>query len=233
MKNKIYKPLYKNFIRLNNNVLSRSKFLFFKKQKWKKLISRETRSVKSIILFDHTLYLKPKYGFNFTKKFKFYLNLKQKLKFYYGKLLNKQFNNIYYKSKNIFKLNKFYNKNIFSVLFFLEQRLDVILYRTFLFSSLRSAQQAIYHGKIFINGRKISINSYLLKKGDLVEIHFSYHQNVLKNFDFFNRKLVVPKYLEINYKTFQVFIISEINLSKLSYNIPFWLNLNKIFILNH
>lgn len=232
-KNTIYKPLYKNFIRLNKNVLSRSKFLSFKKQKWKKLISRETGLTKSVILFDHNLYLKPKYGFNFTKKFKFYLNLKQKLKFYYGRLLDKQFNNIYYKSKNIFRFNNIYNKNVSSVLFFLEQRLDVILYRTFFFNSLRNTQQAIYHGKIFVNGKKISINSYLLKKGDLVEIHSSYHQNLLKNFDFRNRQLVVPKYLEINFKTFQFFVISEINLSKISYNFPFWLNLNKLFLLNH
>lgn len=232
-KNTIYKPFYKNLIRINKNVQSRSKFLFFKKQKWKKLIFRENKITKNVIVFDHSIYLKPKKGFNFTKKFKFYLNLKQKLKFFYGKLANKKFNNSYSKSKNSIKMNKFCNKNYFSILFFLEQRLDVILYRTLFFDSLRSSQQAIYHGKIIINGRKIFISSHLVKKGDLIKINYSFHQNLLKNIDFRNCQRIVPKYLEINYKILQFFIISEIHLSQISYNFPFWLNLNKLFLLNH
>lgn len=44
---------------------------------------------------------------------------------------------------------------------------------------------------------------------------------------------IVPKYFELNYRTFQFLIISEISLNKISYNFPFWLNLNKLFLLNH
>jgi ribosomal protein S4 len=234
IKNTIYKPFYKNFIRLNNNIQARLKFLFFEKKKWKDLISFEKKKKKKIILFDHTIYLKPKYGFKFENKFKFYLNLKQKLKFFYGKLSNKKFKSIYYKSKNTVKINKFFNKNSFSILFFLESRLDVILYRTLFFDSLRSSQQAIYHGKISINDKKVSINSYLIKKGDLIQIDYSFHQVILKNEEYYqNYRIIVPKYLEINYRTFQFFIISDINLSKISSNFPFWLNINKLFLLNH
>lgn len=232
-KNTIYRPFYKNLIRLNKNVQSNSKFLFFKKKKWKKLISRENKVTKNVILFDHIIYLKPKYGFNFTKRFKFYLNLKQKLKFFYAKLSDKKFNNIYCKSKNITKIKKLFNKNFFSVLFFLEQRLDIVLYRTLFFNSIRSSQQAICHGKIFINGKKIFTNSYLIKKGDLIKVHYSFHKNILKTIDLQNRQFITPKYLEISYKTLQFFIISEININKISYNYPFWLNLNKLFLLNH
>jgi len=232
-KNTVYKPFYKYFIRLNKNVQDNSKFLAFKKQKWKKLIYRENKKKKKIILFDQNIYLKPKYGFNFTKKFKFYLNLKQNLKFFYGKLLDKKFNTIYFKSKNIIRNQKIFNKNSVFILFFLEQRLDVILYRTLCFDSIRSSQQAICHGKIFLNGKKIYNNSHLLKKGDLITIHYSLYLHILKNINFYNRQLIVPKYLELNYRTFQFLIISEISLNKISYNFPFWLNLNKLFLLNH
>lgn len=232
-KNTIYKPVYKHFIRLNKNVHASSKFLVFKKLKWKKLISRELKKKKKVIVFDQNIYLKPKYGFNFTKKFKFYLNLKQNLKFFYGKLSNKKFNNMYLKSKNIIRWNNIFNRNSVFILFFLEQRLDVILYRTLCFDSIRSSQQAICHGKIFLNGKKIFINSHLVKKGDLILIHYSFHPQLLKNIYCQNRQLIVPKYLELNYKTLQFYIISEVSLSKISYNFPFWLNLNKLFLLNH
>jgi len=59
-KNTVYKPFYKYFIRLNKNVQANSKFLAFKKQKWKKLIYRENKKKKKIILFDQNIYLKTK-----------------------------------------------------------------------------------------------------------------------------------------------------------------------------
>jgi ribosomal protein S4 len=234
-KKNIYKPIYKSYIKLNKNVQSRSKFLSFKKQKWKKfiLVQNELKNKKKISLFDHYLYLKPKYGFSFINKFKFYLYSKQRLKLFYGHLSDKNFNQIYKKVYNKFKINKCYNKNSFFFLSFLEKRLDVILYRTPFLNSIRSSQQLICHGKVYINGKKITINSYLIKKGDLIEFHSSFHNNLLKNINFYPSKLIVPQYLEINYKTLQFFVISEINYNKNSYNFPFWLNLNKLFILNH
>jgi hypothetical protein len=47
-KNTVYKPFYKYFIRLNKNVQANSKFLAFKKQKWKKLIYRENKKKKKL-----------------------------------------------------------------------------------------------------------------------------------------------------------------------------------------
>jgi ribosomal protein S4 len=209
--------------------------LSFKKQKWKKfiLVQNELKNKKKISLLDHNIYLKPKYGFSFINKYKFYLYSKQRLKLFYGQLSNKNFNQIYKKVYNKFKINKCYSKNFFFFFSFLEKRLDVILYRTLFLNSIRCSKQLIYHGKVYINGKKITINSYLLKKGDFIEIHSSFHNNLLKNINLYSSKLIVPKYLEINYKTLQFFVISEINCNKNSYNFPFWLNLNKLFILNH
>lgn len=232
MKNKnFYKPLYKNFVRLNKNTQDRLKFLLFKKQKWKRLILNENKKNenKKIKLFDHSIYLKPKSGFDFIHKFKFYLHVKQNLRFFYGKLSVKIFNQFYN------KFNKAKNKFYFNILFFLEKRLDVVLYRTLFFYSIRNSQQFINHGKIYVNGKKVTINSYLIKKGDLIEIHFTSHSILLKNYYKIvkKNKLLIPKYFEINYRTFQFYIVSDINFNKISYSFPFWLNLNRLFLLNH
>lgn len=230
-KRNFHKPLYKNFIRLRKNIQNRSKFIFFKKQKWKKLIKYELNIKKKIRVYDHVIHFKPKFGFNFKNKFRFYLYSKQRLKFFYGKLSQKTLNQIYENAYKKFKSQNnecLINKN-FYLLDLLEKRLDVILYRTTFVNSIRSAQQLISHGKIFINGKKITVNSYLIKKGDLLEIHSTFHKHLLKNMILFENFLIIPKYLEINFKTFQCLIISDINFNKIIHNFPFWLNLNKLF----
>jgi small subunit ribosomal protein S4 len=159
------------------------------------------------------------------------LNSKQKLKFFYGKLPEKKLNQLYENAHKKFKNQNnecLINKN-FYLLELLEKRLDVILYRTTFVDSIRSAQQLISHGKVFINGKKVTINSYLIQTGDLLEIHFTFHKYLLKNMSLFEKKIIIPKYLEINFKTFQCLIISDINFNKIMYNFPFWLSLNKLF----
>ena len=171
-KKNIYKPIYKSYIKLNKNVQSRSKFLSFKKQKWKKfiLVQNELKNKKKISLFDHYLYLKPKYGFSFINKYKFYLYSKQRFKLFYGQLSDKNFNHIYKKVYNKFKINNCYNKSSFLFLSFLEKRLDVILYRTSFLNSLRSSRQLICHGKVYINGKKITISQLFTSEIEIEHI---------------------------------------------------------------
>jgi len=174
------------------------------------------------------IYYKPKFGFNFRNNFKFYLLTKQKLKLFYGNLADKKLNIFYKKAFKEFKNQKyeyFVNKN-FYFLKNLESRLDSIIYRTQFVQSFRTAQQLISHGKILLNGKKIKIHSYLVKKGDLIEIDTSLHTLLKKKIKLSEVQYNIPKYLEINYKTFQCIIISDIKYNKILYTFPFWLNLN-------
>jgi small subunit ribosomal protein S4 len=130
----------------------------------------------------------------------------------------------YNKFKN--QNNKYFvNKNSY-FLEFLESRLDTILYRAQFTQSMRGAKQLISHGKVFINGKKIKINSYNIKKGDLIEIHPASQDYLKKKISLSKMKYILPKYLEINFKTFQCLVISDISYNKIMYNFPFWLNLN-------
>lgn len=51
----------------------------------------------------------------------------------------------------------------------IEKRLDVVLFRNHMASSIYSARQKIVHGHVLVNGSKCKKPSYLLKNGDLVQ----------------------------------------------------------------
>ncbi len=52
----------------------------------------------------------------------------------------------------------------------LERRLDNVVFRLGLAPTRRSARQLVSHGHILVNGRGVDIPSYLVEKGDLIEV---------------------------------------------------------------
>lgn len=52
----------------------------------------------------------------------------------------------------------------------LEMRADIAVYRAGFASTRRAARQAVSHGHITVNGRRITIPSHKLKKGDVIAI---------------------------------------------------------------
>lgn len=87
---------------------------------------------------------------------------KQKARFSYG-ITEKQFRS-YVKdaiaSKDTHKADKLF-KN-------LEQRLDNVVYRAGLVPTRRAARQAVSHGHIVVNGKKITVPSHTVDKGDVI-----------------------------------------------------------------
>jgi small subunit ribosomal protein S4 len=59
---------------------------------------------------------------------------------------------------------------IAAILVLLERRLDNVVYRLGFGSSRRQARQIVNHGRILVNGKRISIPSYTLSPGDVVEV---------------------------------------------------------------
>ncbi len=51
----------------------------------------------------------------------------------------------------------------------LESRLDINLFRLGFFSSIFESKQAILHGKVLVNGVKVTYDHYLLQPGDIIE----------------------------------------------------------------
>jgi small subunit ribosomal protein S4 len=91
------------------------------------------------------------------------LGEKQKLRIMYG-LLERQFRRYYEIALN----RRGVTGEI--LLQLLETRLDNVVFRLGLANSRRSARQMVNHGHIAVNGRKVSIASYITKVGDVVEV---------------------------------------------------------------
>lgn len=96
-----------------------------------------------------------------------HLREKQKVKRTYG-LREKQFKNIYVEATRRSKVNN--SDRGLEFLRMLELRLDNILYYAGLAPSRASARQAVVHGHVFLNGKKLDVPSYELKIGDTVEL---------------------------------------------------------------
>jgi small subunit ribosomal protein S4 len=52
----------------------------------------------------------------------------------------------------------------------LESRLDTVIYRMGFASNKRMARQLISHGHFRVNGKRVNIPSYIVRKGDMVEV---------------------------------------------------------------
>ena len=92
------------------------------------------------------------------------LQAKQKLKSYYGNMNERQFRNMY--KKAIMKRGD----TAENLIRLLERRLDAIIYRAKLATTIFSARQIINHGHVKVNNKKVNISSYLVKEEDTIEI---------------------------------------------------------------
>ncbi len=91
------------------------------------------------------------------------LREKQKAKFIYG-VLEKPFRNYYKKAD---KMQGMTGENL---MILLERRLDNVIFRLGFARTRREARQIVGHKHVTVNGRIVSIPSFLVKAGDVVEI---------------------------------------------------------------
>ena len=99
------------------------------------------------------------------------LEEKQKIKFHYGLRESqlKRFVDLAKRSRHTVWME--------SLIGLLETRIDNLVFRAGLAPSMRSAQQAVSHGKIFVNGKRLDIKSALLRVGDEIEVSTDYVTN--------------------------------------------------------
>lgn len=91
------------------------------------------------------------------------LTAKQALKMKYG-LLERQFRRFYHEASR--------QKGATGVVLLqmLESRLDNLVYRMGFACTRREARQLVSHGAIYVNGRCVTVASYLVKPGDQISI---------------------------------------------------------------
>lgn len=127
---------------------------------------------------------------------------KQRLKAYYG-VLEKQFANYVHKAEK----SKDSTGTVLVQL--LECRLDNIVYRLGIASSIRQARQMVVHGHILVNGKKVDRPSYNVSIGDVVSLREKSQSNEMFRKNFENGSLDVYPYLEKNMENFSGTLIRK------------------------
>jgi small subunit ribosomal protein S4 len=124
------------------------------------------------------------------------LREKQKARRIYG-LLEKQFRNIYGRAAR--------EKGITgeNLLRMLELRIDNVVYRGGFASSRNQARQLVRHGHVNVNGKRVTIPAYTLRKGDVLSLRDKARRMIVirHNLDTLDRG--VPQWLEVNAGEYQ------------------------------
>jgi small subunit ribosomal protein S4 len=92
------------------------------------------------------------------------LQAKQKLKGYYGNITERQFRRYYEEA------NKGKGDTGERLIELLERRLDAVIYRMKFVPTVFAARQFISHGHIRVNGKRVTVPSYRVSDGDVIEV---------------------------------------------------------------
>ena len=122
------------------------------------------------------------------------LEARQKLKFYYGNMNERQFRNVYRKA-----IQKRGNTSE-NLVAFLESRLDTVIYRAKFAITVFSARQLINHGHIKVNGKKVSIPSYMVKAEDSIEVKEKSKEIANITGALTSKEREVPEYIQMDEK---------------------------------
>jgi small subunit ribosomal protein S4 len=122
------------------------------------------------------------------------LAAKQRLKFYYGNIGERQFRRYY---QEAVRRRGDTSENLIELL---ERRLDTVVYRLKFAITPFAARQLVNHGHITVNGKRVNIPSYLVRDGDQIEVKEKSKQlaSVLDAAQSAERD--VPEYLEVDHR---------------------------------
>ncbi|MDH5542237.1 MAG: 30S ribosomal protein S4 [Nitrospinota bacterium] len=132
-----------------------------------KLFLKGDRCVTAKCSIDRKNYFPGQHGPNARRKketeYGIQLREKQKARRIYG-LLERQFKNTFQKAQK--------KDGITGEVFLqmLEKRLDNVIYRLGFATSRQQARQFVGHNHVAVNGKKINLPSYMVKKGDVIEV---------------------------------------------------------------
>ena len=164
-----------------------------------KLFLKGDRCYTDKCAFERRPYPPGQHGQSRLKFSEFALQLreKQKAKRYYG-LSEKQFRK-YFESAD-------QSKGITGteLLKHLELRLDNVVYTLGFANSRREAKQLISHNHFMVNGKRVNIPSFIVKKGDVVEVAKASQEivSILSAIQAVSRR-TVPSWLEANHTAFK------------------------------
>ena len=233
---KRYKPFYKQFVRLRQNVQNRAKLFKFQKQKWQrfqKYSKNQLGFYKRFKVKDQFQLVASKFasrGNSFQRQFRNNLHQRKLFSLFYGGLSKKYLKKTILQAINI---KNYQNSSSIdfrhNILKCFESRLDTVLYRARFSLSIKEASQLILHGHVLVNGKIVKTKSYRLRTNDVIKIAPKFKSRLLvkKSLDRSNFWPIPSKHLLVNYRTLQIiFVYSED--SNLMPVFNHYLNLNSV-----
>ena len=121
------------------------------------------------------------------------LRAKQKLKGYYANMNERQFKKVYQEAA---RMKGDTSANLIGLL---ESRLDAIVYRSKFVPTPFAARQFVSHGHVRVNGRRVTIPSYICRIGDVIEVKDASKQLPLVLEATQSAERDVPDYLEVDH----------------------------------
>jgi small subunit ribosomal protein S4 len=147
------------------------------------------------------------------------LRAKQKLKGYYGNITEKQFLRVY---KEASRQKGSTSEHIIGLL---ERRLDAVVYRAKFVPTVFAARQFVSHGHVAVNGRRVTIPSYRVRIGDVIELREKGKQMALVIEATQSGERDVPDYLEADHAKMTVRLVRIPELSEVPYPVQMEPNL--------
>ena len=147
------------------------------------------------------------------------LMAKQKLKGYYGNISEKQFRR-YYEEATRRKGDT--SENLIALL---ERRLDAVIYRMKFVPTVFAARQFVSHGHILVNGKRVTIPSYLVKDGDVIEVKEASRQVPMVLEALQSPERDVPDYISVDHNKLKGSFIRQPGLADVPYPVQMEPNL--------
>lgn len=139
------------------------------------------------------------------------LKAKQRLKFYYGNISEKQF-------RNTFELASTTRGDVSeNFIGMLESRLDAIVYRANFVPSVFAARQFVNHKHITVNGKVVNIPSYRLKVGDIVQIREKSRNLTIVLDSLQKKERDIPAYLDLDAEDKSIKLVSKPSFADVPY----------------
>jgi small subunit ribosomal protein S4 len=118
------------------------------------------------------------------------LREKQKARRIYG-LLEKQFRNLYAQAAGQTGIT---GENLLRML---ELRLDNVVFRAGFAASRNQARQWVRHGHVTVNGKRVTIPSYQVRKGDVVQLSAKARNMIVLRHNLDTLDRLVPQWLDV------------------------------------
>jgi len=147
------------------------------------------------------------------------LRAKQKLKGYYGNITEKQFKRTYFEAT---RMKGDAGENFIGLL---ERRLDAVIYRAKFVPTVFSARQFISHGHVLVNGQRVTIPSYRVKVGDVVEVREKMRQHPIVLEATQSAERDTPDYIEADHSKMKASFVRVPGLADVPYAVQMEPNL--------